>query len=305
MGIKIIDGANVTVNTLAVVLYGPPNAGKTSLALTAAKPILFDFDGGVHRAANRSGKAVVRCRSWTDIQDLNAGDIDGFDTIIVDTAGTCVDSLSSDIIRLEPKMGRAGSLTLQGFGALKGRFKKWIDAVRSFGKDVVLVAHASEEQRGDETVERIHVAGSSKQEIYHQADLMGRLLVGDRKERRLTFSPSSTAFGKNIGLDDYAVPPPDEEPALLATIIEDAKKIVNENAVRAAEAHEELAELRERVSKIDSAAGINKVIETMIAGNAPETHRRLIVSVGKERGYEWSQDAKRFRNGAEATAESF
>ena len=45
------------------------------------------------------------------------------------------------------------------------------------GKDVVVIAHAAEEQRGDETVDRIIAAGASKQAIYQSADLMGRIWI--------------------------------------------------------------------------------------------------------------------------------
>ena len=67
--------------------------------------------------------------------------------------------------------------------------------IRNYGVDVVLVAHAQEDTRGDDVVERIVASGSSKQEIYQQADLMGRLSV-EGKQRSLSFNPSVAAFGK-------------------------------------------------------------------------------------------------------------
>ena len=79
--------------------------------------------------------------------------------MVIDTVGTCLDRLAADIIAKDPKKGNAGVLTLQGFGVLKGRFKTRLDAVRGFGLDMVLVAHGSEEQRGDETVDRAKTKG--------------------------------------------------------------------------------------------------------------------------------------------------
>ena len=41
--------------TLSALIYGQPGMGKTTLALSAPNPVLFDYDGGIHRvnAAHR------------------------------------------------------------------------------------------------------------------------------------------------------------------------------------------------------------------------------------------------------------
>jgi hypothetical protein len=144
----------------------------TSLAFTAEKPLLLDFDNGSHRAANR--KDVVRVSLGRRVRHHGRGPgavQDGR----VDTAGRALDAITVDIIRANPKHGRGGALTLQGYGELKTRFGSFLKLLNSFGKDVVLIAHMDEQRNGDELVERLDVQGGSKGEIYKAADAMGRL----------------------------------------------------------------------------------------------------------------------------------
>ncbi|RVG82346.1 ATP-binding protein, partial [Sinorhizobium meliloti] len=197
MALKITRASDpITVDRLNMVIYGPPGIAKTSLAFTAEAPLLLDFDNGSHRAANR--KDVVRVTSWADITNIDAGDLEPFKTIVVDTAGRALDSLSVDIIKANPKHGRGGALTLQGFGELKSRFGAFLKLLNSFGKDVVLIAHMDEQRSGDDVIERLDVQGGSKGEIYKTADAMGRLII-ENKHRWLLFSPTDAAFGKNPG----------------------------------------------------------------------------------------------------------
>src|SRR5207248_775075 len=109
-----------------------------------------------------------------------------------------LDVLTQDIIQGNPKMGRGGALSLQGYGELRSRFTAWVKFVRAFGLDVVLLAHADEQRSGDEVIERLDVQGGSKNEIYKSADVMGRIAIIN-KNRILSLSPTDTAFGKNPG----------------------------------------------------------------------------------------------------------
>ena len=102
--LKFQDGADIKVGNVIVVIYGAPNVGKTSLVLTAANPLLIDFDGGAYRAGNKSGKSVVTAKSWSDVAAMSAEDLEKFDTLIIDTVGTCLDSLVNDIMSGNPKM---------------------------------------------------------------------------------------------------------------------------------------------------------------------------------------------------------
>jgi len=228
MPLKITRASDpIKVDRLNMVIYGPPGIAKTSLAFTAADPLLLDFDNGSHRAANR--KDVVRISEWGDVSAMTADDLAPFKTVIVDTAGRALDTLTADIIRINPKHGRGGALTLQGYGELKSRFGSFLKMLNSFGKDVVLIAHMDEQRNGDDVVERLDVQGGSKGEIYKSADAMGRLVIVNG-QRWLRFSPTDAAFGKNPGqLDPLEVPHFDspEFAGFLASVIQTTKDRLN------------------------------------------------------------------------------
>jgi len=264
----------ITVDRLNMVIYGPPGIAKTSLAFTAEAPLLLDFDNGSHRAANR--KDVVRVSSWGDIANIDASDLEPFKTIIVDTAGRALDALSVDIIKANPKHGRGGALTLQGFGELKSRFGAFLKLLNSFGKDVVLIAHMDEQRNGDDVIERLDVQGGSKGEIYKTADAMGRLVI-ENKQRWLVFSPTDAAFGKNPGqLDPLKVPhfeTADFE-GFLGRVIQQTKDRLNEASAAQKEAVAEQEWFRDAISKIGSVDQLNGLLGRV--ANAPKACKVML-----------------------------
>lgn len=267
MALKITRASDpITVERINTVIYGPPGLGKSSLAFTAEAPLLLDFDNGSHRAANR--KDTVRVSEWSDVAGITADDLAPFKTVIVDTAGRALDVLTADIIRTNPKHGRGGALTLQGYGELKSRFTSFLKLLNSFGKDVVLIAHMDEQRNGDDIIERLDVQGGSKGEIYKAADAMGRLVIANG-QRRLLFSPTDAAFGKNPG----QLPPLDvpeianaEFDTFLASVIERIKNRLNELTEAQREAVAEQQWFRDMLPSVEDADGINGLLSRAADG---------------------------------------
>ncbi len=253
MPIRIVKSADpLRIERLNICIYAAPGLGKTSLAFTAASPLLLDFDQGAHRAANR--KDSVRVQAWPDVADLKAEDLADYTTVIVDTAGRALDHLTADIIRRNPKAGRGGALTLQGYGTLKAEFVAWLKALNSYGKDVILVAHMDEQRNGDEIIERLDVQGGSKGEIYKAADAMGRLVIREGK-RWLNFSPTDTAFGKNpANLQPLEIQHPDKAPEFLAGVVQSIKDKLNAMTEEQTAAQKHLEMWRESIGAMDKPA---------------------------------------------------
>lgn len=280
MTLKITRASDpITVDRLNMVIYGPPGIAKTSVAFTAKAPLLLDFDNGSHRAANR--KDVVVVSQWSDVAGMTADDLAPFSTIVVDTAGRALDSLTVDIIRANPKHGRGGALTLQGYGELKSRFGAFLKLLNSFGKDVVLIAHMDEQRNGDDVIERLDVQGGSKGEIYKAADAMGRITILNG-QRRLLFSPTDASFGKNPGqLEPLVIPPADapEFADFLGKVIQQTKDKLNAMTEDQRKAHAALAKFKESLAVAETADHINAMVATAKKGG--EVFKALLAKRAK------------------------
>ena len=187
-----------TQSTVKALVYGQPGSGKTTLALSAPKPLLLDFDGGIHRINPLHQQDTVQIKSWDNCLDVLKEDLSTYQTIVIDTAGKMLDFLGVYLINREPKLGkRDGSLTLQGFGARKYAFIAFLKQVSIMGKHIVFVAHDKEERGdGDSKIVRPEIGGSSAGDLIKELDLVGYLeMIG--KKRTVTFDPCEKYYGKN------------------------------------------------------------------------------------------------------------
>lgn len=290
MALNIITaGEPMRVEQLIITIYGQPGIGKTSLGFMSDAPLLLDFDRGAYRAMGR--KDTVPVSSWNDVMNIEASDLAGYKTIVVDTAGRALDALAADIIRREPKFGRGGVLTQQGWGRLKSEFTSWLTMLRGFGLDVVLIAHGTEKMDGDETIVRLDVAGGSKDEIYKSADMMGRLFIRGGK-RMISFDPTDTAYGKNpASLPTQEVPSGDF--SFMATLISQTKEKLNElSAEQQAEA-EKIKNFTETVKKFSTPEDFTDSIG--VAKELGKTFAGILAREAKERGYVYDVESKAYK----------
>ena len=184
--------------TLSALIYGQPGMGKTTLALSAPNPVLFDYDGGIHRVNAAHRVPTVQITNWEETnQVLFSDDIKEFDTIVIDTAGKMLSFMDKFIMQTNPKMRKAdGTLSLQGYGVRKNMFINFVSQVSLMGKSVIFVAHEREEKNGEDKQIRPEIGGSSAGDLIKELDLVGYMeAIG--KDRTISFDPCEKFYGKN------------------------------------------------------------------------------------------------------------
>lgn len=295
MPLRITKSTDVIeVKNLTACIYAVPGVGKSTLGFTAEKPLLLDFDKGSYRAGNR--RDTVQIESWADVTSITADDLAPYSTLIVDTAGRALDALTAAIISENPKMGRGGALTLQGFGELKARFIAWTKLVRSFGLDVVLVSHADEQRSGDDIIERLDIQGGSKNEIYKAADVMGRLYLQGGK-RMLNFSPTDTAFGKNPAqMPPLEVPHYTKNPHFLADVLADIKGALNKLSEDQVKAASMLADWKAKIDEAKTPEDFTTLLPTTRDADplVRDNVQRMFAAAAKAKGYKFDKKANAF-----------
>ncbi len=183
---------------IKMLIYGQAGQGKTTMAVSAPKPLLIDCDGGVHRINPAHMVPVVQVKNYDEILTaLNTEDLSEFESIIIDTGGKLLDLMASYIIARNPKMGKAnGSLTLQGYGERKAEFSQFCKLVMSKNKHLIFVAHRETRTEGDDTRYVPLFGGSNYDALVTELDLVGYLEANGNKAT-ITFNGTSRNDGKN------------------------------------------------------------------------------------------------------------
>jgi len=188
------------VTTIKMLVYGQPGIGKSTMALSAPNPVLFDFDGGVQRVNVAFQCPTLQVKNWEEalqaLEELKSGEVP-CNTIIIDTAGKMLDFMSDFIMRNDSKMRmRDGSLSLKGYGARKVMFVNFLREVAMMGKNIVFVAHEREDKDGETKIVRPEIGGSSAGDLMKELDLVGYVqAVGS--DRTVYWTPQEKFYAKN------------------------------------------------------------------------------------------------------------
>lgn len=185
---------------IKALIYGQAGMGKTTFAISSPKPLLFDFDNGVHRVNYNHLQDVdtVQIESYQNFLDvINNEDLTPYETLVIDTGGKLLDYMGDYIVKNNPKMGRAnGMLTLQGYGERKSTFSALVKKISIMGKHIVFVAHRETKTEGDDTRYVPQFGGSNYDSLVTELDLVGYMEANGR-DRTITFDPTSRNDGKN------------------------------------------------------------------------------------------------------------
>lgn len=187
------------------LVYGQPGVGKTSLALSAPKPLLIDFDNGLRRVAKQYQTDSVQIESYQNLLDiLTKEDISSYETIVIDTLGKMIDRIGDWLAISNPKVKQTdGQLSMKGWGNVKGEFQRLLKLLEGKNKSAIFIAHEKEEKVGDDVMKRPDVAGSSGKDIVKELDFMGYMSIKNGK-RTIDLAPNEAYYAKNsLGLDSF------------------------------------------------------------------------------------------------------
>ena len=248
---------------ISCLIYGQPGTGKTTLALSADKPVLIDLDRGLYRVEKRFQCPSLQVENYQQILDLlKSGELAPFNTIVIDTLGKLVDRMGDYVARQNPKFKQGdGTLSMKAWGAIKVQFTALVKQIFNSNKSVIFVAHEKEDKDGDIRFVRPDVSGSSGKDIVKELDLMGYMEMKGNK-RTVSFTPNEKYYAKNA----INLPPVIEVPDTASgnTFFQD--KIVAAVAEKRRQEAELLADyeslkniIETKVGEIKDIAGLNEI----------------------------------------------
>lgn len=252
---------------LKALIYGGPGVGKSTLALSAPRPLNVDCDGGVKRVDAIHLKPTIEVGCWEDVTAILDGDISDFDSIVIDTVGKMLLFMNEYLGRKQPKYKKTdGALTQQGYGVRKEMFMDFIGRVSRLKKHLFFVAHDKEDKKGEMLFTRPDVGGSSGMDLIRELDLVAFLYIGGGV-RILSCDPAETYYGKNTcGLPRDMQLPNVGGSSTNAFLTKICKAFVDNGAVRAKMAIDfknVMDSISDRVKLIKNAEDANTVYQNM------------------------------------------
>lgn len=193
MAIKKNTELTFTEKKFIIIIAGTPGAWKTSTALSAPNPLLFDFDRGISRVRPEHRRLTAEEESYDEfLADLESEEYKACETVIIDTCGSLIQLMQPWARANDQKAARDGRAM---FGVIKSEFLRLMEKIRSDGKNIVILFHTTEVQKGDLLMTRLSCEGSVKDIVWTPADLGGTITVRGKKHI-INFSPTEETFGK-------------------------------------------------------------------------------------------------------------
>ncbi len=249
-----------------VLIAGYPGIGKTTLGLSAPKPLLIDVDFGINRTMASVRKDYIQPENYEELLNDLKGDLSDYETIVIDTGGKLLELMKAYVIKNDIKNAKKdGTLSLQGYGAVGREFTRFMNYIYfELRKHCVIIFHAVEEKQEEETKLRILVEGSTKNTVWQNVELGGFIeMRGDKKV--IGFNNCERYFAKSsFGIKgNYTIPELNgtQQNDFLTKLFEQANKNIQEESKVFEEERKQYQEV------------INKyipIVESMTVENANE-----------------------------------
>lgn len=255
-----------TENRFRVLIAGYPGIGKTTLGLSAPKPLLIDVDFGINRTMASVRKDYIQPESYEELLNDLKGDLSDYETIVIDTGGKLLDLMKAYVIKNDIKNAKKdGTLSLQGYGAVGREFSRFMNYIYfELRKHCVIIFHAVEEKQDEETKLRILVEGSTKNTVWQNVELGGFIEMRGNK-KTIGFDNCERYFAKSsFGIKgNYTIPELDgtQQNDFLTKLFEQANKNIQEES-------KVFEEERKQYQEVMNA--LNPLIENMTLENVNE-----------------------------------
>mgnify|MGYP002449061301 CR=1 FL=1 len=298
----------VIPSTVKMMIYGQAGMGKTTVALSAPKPLLLDFDNGVKRVnmAHLDGIDIVQVSSWQDVQQVLQEDLSAYQTIVVDTIGM-------DFI-ISYKCGTRQP-QIKDWGGINAEFSWMTRTLSSLNKNVVFVAHRDTRKEGDDTVFIPALREKSYNSIVTELDLLGYLEMRNEngvQKRTITFDPTSRNDGKNTcnlpgimfvpNILDKNGNPTAKNDFITTQVIRPYLNMLQVKKEEAAKYDHVIAEIKENIEFITDAQSANefasRINEFEHVGSSLSMARNLFAAKVKALGLVFNKETKTYADKA-------
>lgn len=207
-----------------MVLSGQPGIGKTTVALSAPDPLLFDLDKGIARVRAEHRRNASEVESYEELlADMETDDYRDAKSIVIDTGGSLVQIMQPWAKKQDSKAARDGRAM---YGVVKREFDRLTAKIRQDKKNCIIIFHTTETQKDDMTVTRLSCEGGTKDIVWTPADLGAHMyIMGSR--RVLGFSPKEEYFAKSCfgisGIREVPELKPGQPNVFLTKLFEEAR----------------------------------------------------------------------------------
>lgn len=272
-----------TENRFRVLIAGYPGIGKTTLGLSAPKPLLIDVDFGINRTMASVRKDYIQPETYDELLNDLKGNLKDYETIVIDTGGKLLDLMKSYVIKNDIKNAKKdGTLSLQGYGAVAREFTRFMNYIYfELRKHCVIIFHAVEEKQEEETKLRILVEGSTKNTVWQNVELGGFIEMRGNK-KTIGFDNCERYFAKSsFGIKgNYTIPELEgtQTNDFLTKLFEQANKNIQEESKVFEEERKQYQEIMDTLNPTIENMTIENVNEVMeIIKTAPH-----VLTVKKE-----------------------
>lgn len=295
---------------LAMLIYGQPGMGKTTLACSAPNPVLFDFDGSVNRLQEAFLVPTVQAdlMGWDDVfkalDELNAAEI-ACQTVVVDTLSKMIDKIITYV---------CGSRLpqIKDWTKVNAEFKRFLRCVQDSGRNVVFVAQREAFKEGDNVRYQPQVRESNYKDVVCDLDLLGYMEMqqqGSANVRVITFAPTPRSEGKDCcGIGSIVIPELFDKAGrplanvTLANVVakyqQDQQAKAEKKAVMADEVNKFMAEYAPKVAECKTADDVNALVESCKTVKFPADtavrFRRLLSARAAELGLTFNKETKSY-----------